>query len=93
MPFGSGRNSSTFFGRHIPWMDNSARVLLGLKLKERALEWFHSKLKNLELPIHQLLEQIRNLFDYRPVSCGDNSRKESGKTTSHSVHIFTIKLS
>lgn len=45
--------------------DSAARVVLGLKLKERALRWFHSKSENLEIPVDRLLEQMRELFDGR----------------------------
>lgn len=47
--------------------DNAARVVLGLKLKDQALRWFHSKSDNLEVPIDRLLDQMRDLFDYRPL--------------------------
>ncbi|XP_071577665.1 uncharacterized protein [Temnothorax nylanderi] len=46
--------------------DNAARVLIGLKVKDQALKWFHSRPEHLETPIENLLEQMRNLFDVRP---------------------------
>lgn len=48
--------------------DNAARVVLGFKLKNQVLRWFHSKPDNLETPIDRLLEQMRDLFDYRPTT-------------------------
>lgn len=56
--------------------DNAARVVLGLKLKNQALRWFHSKPDNLENPINRLLEQMRELFDYRPAKVESRRRFE-----------------
>lgn len=41
-------------------------MILDLKLKDQALKWFHTKPEHLTIPIHQLLEEMKNLFDHRP---------------------------
>ena len=46
--------------------DNMARVLISSKLKGRASDWFHSKAEHLNLPVQQLLREMKTMFDHRP---------------------------
>ncbi|KYQ50810.1 hypothetical protein ALC60_10096 [Trachymyrmex zeteki] len=46
--------------------DNNTRILIGMKLKRRALQWFHSKSKHLEMPVRELLNEMKKMFDHRP---------------------------
>lgn len=45
--------------------DNSCKMLIGLKLKGRALTWFHSNATYLELSCNELLIKIKEMFDHR----------------------------
>ena len=46
--------------------DEQTRVLLGMRLKGKALEWFHSKPEHVSMPIPLLLNELREMFSYRP---------------------------
>ncbi|XP_071650662.1 uncharacterized protein [Temnothorax longispinosus] len=46
--------------------DRAARILVGMKLKDQALKWFHSKPEHLEISVEELLEEMRKMFDHRP---------------------------
>lgn len=46
--------------------DGTARILVSMRLKNKALQWFHSTPEHLELPVNQLLEKMQNIFDHRP---------------------------
>lgn len=37
-----------------------------MKLKQRALQWFHSKPEYLEIPVTELINQMKRMFDHRP---------------------------
>lgn len=44
--------------------DRMARILMGTKLKNKALEWFHSRPKHLEFSVDKLTEKMRSIFYY-----------------------------
>lgn len=46
--------------------DDSSRILLGIRLRGSALDWFHSKPEHLEMTLAQLLTEMRTMFDHRP---------------------------
>ncbi|XP_043282371.1 uncharacterized protein [Venturia canescens] len=46
--------------------DHSSRILVGSRLKGKALDWFHSKPEHIEMSLDQLLEEMRTMFDHRP---------------------------
>jgi len=43
----------------------NTRILLGMRLKGRALEWFHSRPEHLELSVEEILAKKKKIFDYR----------------------------
>ncbi|XP_066585178.1 uncharacterized protein [Prorops nasuta] len=45
--------------------DDAARVLIGAKLKGRALKWLHSKTEFLEMPVQDLLDKMAEMFNCR----------------------------
>lgn len=46
--------------------DDMTKVLIGAKLKGKALRWFHSRPDYLEMFIAELLREMRAIFDHRP---------------------------
>jgi len=46
--------------------DNHIRILIGMKLKQKALKWFHAKPENLEISVTELIECMKEMFDHRP---------------------------
>lgn len=62
---GDGKNRCDFYVTH-KLDDNSTRVLISSRLREKALSWFHSKPNNLKLNVIQLLERMKEMFDLRP---------------------------
>lgn len=46
--------------------DGTTRILVGLRLKQRALQWFQSRPEHLEITVDELLERMQSIFDYRP---------------------------
>lgn len=46
--------------------DNSTKVLISSRLKDKALNWFHSKPDHLELSVDELLDRMKEMFDLRP---------------------------
>lgn len=46
--------------------ENSARVLIGSRLKGRALSWFYSKPEYITMISEDLLREMESMFDLRP---------------------------
>lgn len=46
--------------------DDLTKILISMKLKERALEWFHSKPEYIEMTPDMLLDGLRGMFYHRP---------------------------
>lgn len=46
--------------------DNSARVLVGAKLKGKAFTWYHSRPEHLQMGLEELLKAVADMFDHRP---------------------------
>jgi len=46
--------------------DNNTRILISMKLKKRALQWFHSKPEHLEVSVNELLDHMKRMFDHQP---------------------------
>ncbi|XP_011684299.1 PREDICTED: uncharacterized protein LOC105447791 [Wasmannia auropunctata] len=42
--------------------DDFAKVLIGMKLKKKALEWFHSKPEHIEMTFDALIGEIKKMF-------------------------------
>lgn len=45
--------------------DNHVKILIGMRLKNKALEWFHSKSEYLSMPLKELIDKIRAMFQLR----------------------------
>lgn len=45
--------------------DDATTVMIGLRLKGKALEWFHSKPEHIGMPVNELLEKMRKMFWHR----------------------------
>lgn len=45
--------------------DNTAKILVGMRLKGRAYEWFHSKPEYLRLSFDELLRKLRRMFQFQ----------------------------
>ena len=46
--------------------DKKTKVLISTKMKEKTLEWFHSKPDHLELSLDDLLKNMKKMFDHKP---------------------------
>ncbi|XP_025997281.2 uncharacterized protein LOC113005666 [Solenopsis invicta] len=46
--------------------DEHTRILIGMRLKGKALEWLHSKAEYMEISLEALLHELRTMFDHRP---------------------------
>ncbi|XP_025265893.1 uncharacterized protein LOC112638423 [Camponotus floridanus] len=46
--------------------DNSTRVLIGSRLRGRALSWFYSRAEHVTLGLEDLLREMESMFDLRP---------------------------
>jgi len=71
--------------------DGTAHIIIGMRMKQKALQWFHSKPEHLEITVEELLEKMKVIFeaslitDPRKWICGSSSRKNSGEVTRHLV--------
>lgn len=45
--------------------DDCAKLLIGMRLKKKASEWFHSKSEHIEMPFEKLLEELGTMFRHR----------------------------
>lgn len=45
--------------------DDIVKVMIGLRLKGKALEWLHSKSEHIGMPIDRLFEEMRRMFWHR----------------------------
>lgn len=46
--------------------DEHTRILIGMRLRGKALEWLHSKSELVEISVEALLCEIKTMFDHRP---------------------------
>lgn len=46
--------------------DEYVKILIGMRLKDKAAEWLHSKPEHIGLPIDDLLDKLREMYDHRP---------------------------
>lgn len=46
--------------------DNVTWILISMRLKERALDWFYFRTEYLTMSINELLEEMKQIFDLRP---------------------------
>lgn len=46
--------------------DEHAKVLIGMRLKGKALDWLHSKLEFIEISLEALLLELKSMFHHRP---------------------------
>lgn len=53
-----------FIKRSYDLSDDFTKVLVGAKLKEKALEWFHSRSDYIEMPLEELLVVMKGMFDH-----------------------------
>ncbi|XP_043276015.1 uncharacterized protein [Venturia canescens] len=65
--------------------DDLCRILVGSKLKGKALEWFHSKPEHIEMSLDQFLQEMQTMFDHRPNKVAlrrqfENRRWKNGET-------------
>lgn len=71
--------------------DEHTRILIGMRLKGKALEWLHSKPELMEITVETLLCEIKAMFDHRPSRIVLRKRFEErlwkkGETFSDYVH-------
>lgn len=55
--------------------DECVKMLIGMRLKGQALEWLHSKPQYIELPVDVLLEEMQEIYDYRPTKIKKTIRR------------------
>lgn len=67
--------------------DGTARILVGMQLKQKAMQWFHSKPEHLEIPVGELIERMRNIFDHH--SAKMELRRQFEKRIWRSDEIFS----
>lgn len=46
--------------------DDYVRILIGMRLRGKASEWFKSKPEHLELSVDELLDELREMYNHRP---------------------------
>lgn len=46
--------------------DDYVKILIGMRLKGKASEWFQSKAEHVELSLDDLLAELREMYDHRP---------------------------
>jgi len=46
--------------------DDYVKILIGMRLKNKASEWFKSKAEHIELPVDELLRELREMYNHRP---------------------------
>jgi len=46
--------------------EDTCRILIGLRLKGKALAWFHSRPENIAMPVEELLADLRGMFFRKP---------------------------
>lgn len=46
--------------------DEYAKILVGMRLKGKAVEWLHFKSQHIGLPLETLLSEMREMYDQRP---------------------------
>lgn len=46
--------------------DGELRMLIGYKVKGKALEWLHSKPEHITKSAHELLSEMKDMYDIRP---------------------------
>ena len=56
--------------------DGTARILIGMRLRQKAQQWFHSKPEHLEMSVNELIEKMRIMFDHRPTKMDVRKRFE-----------------
>ena len=46
--------------------DDTTKVLIGTKLRGRALQWLHSKSQHIEMSLEMLLSELKKMFGHQP---------------------------
>lgn len=46
--------------------DDEMRIIIGMRLKSRALEWLHSKPEYINMPVDDLLKELKGMFYHQP---------------------------
>ncbi|XP_036148576.1 uncharacterized protein LOC114254896 [Monomorium pharaonis] len=46
--------------------DNAAKILIGARVKGKALQWLHSSPEHIEMSVEELLKKMTDMFDLRP---------------------------
>lgn len=46
--------------------DEYVKILIGMRLKGNAAQWLHSRPEHIGLPIDDLLDRLREMYDHRP---------------------------
>ncbi|KYN01998.1 hypothetical protein ALC62_07198 [Cyphomyrmex costatus] len=72
--YGNWEQQLTLLRRAYELTENHTKVLISMRLKGKALEWFHSDPTRVESSVDDLLNELREMFDHRP------SRLELRKT-------------
>lgn len=74
--------------------DEYVKILIGMRMKGKAAEWLHSKPQHIELPIDDLLDEMRDMYDHRPSKILLRRQFEenvNGKEKKHSINTFMRK--
>ncbi|XP_011859685.1 PREDICTED: uncharacterized protein LOC105557126 [Vollenhovia emeryi] len=61
-----GRNKVELLRATYRLDENSTKILITLRLKDKALNWFHSKLEHLQMSAEELLLEMSRMFANRP---------------------------
>lgn len=56
----------TFLKRTYRLDNEHAKIVIGMRLKGKALEWFHSRPEFVEISVEALLCELKTMFDHRP---------------------------
>ncbi|KAI4489989.1 hypothetical protein M0804_004171 [Polistes exclamans] len=67
--------------------DDVARILIGMRLRSKALEWMHSRPEFLETNLNDLMERFESMFYHRPLNSENmegtaSARNKCGRETS-----------
>jgi len=64
--YGNWERQLTLLRRAYGLTEGYTQILISMRLKGRALEWFHSDPAHIESSVDDLLSELREMFDHRP---------------------------
>lgn len=60
--FDTGERQLRFLKATYRLDDDGAKILIGMRLKKRASEWFHSRPEHIEMSFERLFEELGAMF-------------------------------